>query len=158
MMKNPKNLAIFAGLGGAAGFILGRLVFGLNFHNDKRAEPEILAVLDGQVDAWNTGDIEAYMQDYLKGDDLRFASGGNIESGWQPTLDRYLRRYPDRSAMGRLETVNLDVQVIDKDDALVFGTWALIRDKDRPSGLYTLHMKKIDGNWVVASDHTSSAE
>lgn len=158
MMKNPRNLAIFAGLGGAVGFILGGLVFGLNFHNDKTAVPEILAVLDGQVDAWNTGDIEAYMQDYLKGDDLRFASGGNVESGWQPTLDRYLRRYPDRSAMGRLETVNLDVQLIDKDDALVFGTWALIRDKDRPSGLYTLHMKKIDGNWVVASDHTSSAE
>lgn len=158
MMKNPRNLAIFAGLGGVVGFILGGLVFGLNFHNDKTAETEILAVLDRQVDAWNTGDIEAYMQEYLKGDDLRFASGGNVESGWQPTLDRYLRRYPDRSAMGRLETVNLDVQVIDKDDALIFGTWALIRDRDRPSGLYTLHMKKVDGNWVVASDHTSSAE
>lgn len=157
-MKNPRNLAIFAGLGGVVGFILGGLVFGLNFHNDKTAETEILAVLDRQVDAWNTGDIEAYMQEYLKGDDLRFASGGNVESGWQPTLDRYLRRYPDRSAMGRLETVNFDVQVIDKDDALVFGTWALIRDRDRPSGLYTLHMKKVDGNWVVASDHTSSAE
>jgi hypothetical protein len=97
------------------------------------------------------------MQDYLKGDDLRFASGGTIETGWQPTLERYLRRYPDRSAMGRLETEDLEIKVIDEDDAFVFGTWALIRESDRPSGLYTLHLKKIEDEWVIVSDHTSSS-
>ena len=157
MMKNPKNLLIFASLGGVVGVALGGLIFGLNWQNKAVDKVEILSVLDRQVEAWNTGDIEAYMQDYLKGDDLRFASGGNVESGWLPTLERYLQRYPDRSAMGRLETENFDVQVLDKDDALVFGSWALIRDKDRPSGLYTLHMKKISGDWVIVSDHTSSA-
>jgi len=156
MMKNPKNLLIFAGLGGVVGFVFG-LSLAVVSGNTRGAEDDIRVVLDRQVEDWNSGDVDAYMQGYVKGDGLRFASGGNIEAGWQSTLDRYLKRYPDRSAMGRLETENLDIQVIDKDDAIVFGTWELIRDQDRPSGLYTLHMKKIKGEWVVVSDHTSSA-
>ena len=60
--------------------------------------------------------------------------------------------------MGTLITENFDVEVLDKDDALVFGSWKLIRDGDEPSGLYTLHVKHIDGRWVVISDHTSSAK
>jgi len=163
MMKNPKNLLIFAVLGGVVGLGLGFIAGSFTAEqgstwDQKAARMPIQTVLDRQVDAWNSGDIEGYMQGYLKGDDLRFASGGNIETGWQPTLNRYLRRYPDRSAMGRLETEDLDIQIIDEDDALVFGTWALVREKDRPSGLYTLHMKKIDGEWVIVSDHTSSAD
>lgn len=163
MMKNPRNLLTFAVLGGIVGvglgFVAGRfLATPSSSWNAKASYVPITRVLDQQVEAWNSGDIEAYMQDYVKGEDLRFASGGNVESGWQPTLERYLKRYPDRSAMGRLETENLDIQVIDEDDALVFGTWALIRENDRPSGLYTLHMKKIDGQWVIVSDHTSSAD
>ena len=156
MMKNPRNLIIFAGLGGVVGLIFG-LSLGMINGNTKGAEDDIRVVLDRQVVDWNSGDVEAYMQGYVKGDGLRFASGGNIEAGWQPTLDRYLKRYPDRSAMGLLETENLEIQVIDKDDAIVFGTWELIREGDRPRGLYTLHMKKIKGEWVVVSDHTSSA-
>ena len=162
MMKNPRNLLIFAVLGGFVGIGIGFIAGSFSENQDsawdeKTAYVSILTVLDRQVDAWNSGDIEGYMQDYVKGENLRFASGGNIETGWQPTLDRYLRRYPDRSAMGRLETENLDIQIVDSDDAFVFGTWTLIRENDRPSGLYTLHMKKMDDRWVIVSDHTSSA-
>lgn len=160
MMKNPRNLLIFAFLGGIVGtgfgLILGQL--GDASSPNKSAESDIRTMLDRQVAAWNSGNVEAYMNDYIRGDSLRFASGGNIEMGWQPTLERYQRRYPDRSTMGTLVAENLDVQVIDADDALVFGTWELIRENDKPSGLYTLHVKKIDGTWVIVSDHTSSAE
>jgi len=160
MMKNPRNLMIFAVLGGVVGFVAGLTVSALSKPSGgitKGAETDIRVVLERQVEAWNTGNIESYMQDYMKGDDLRFASGGTIETGWQPTLERYLRRYPDRSAMGRLETEDLEIKVIDEDDAFVFGTWALIRESDRPSGLYTLHLKKIEDEWVIVSDHTSSS-
>jgi len=160
MMKNPRNLLIFAVLGGLTGLGLG---WGLAQLGGERFDAEaeeasIRAMLNGQVAAWNSGDVEAYMQDYLKGDGLRFASGGDVETGWQPTLERYQRRYPDRATMGQLNTENLDVQVIDADDALVFGRWELVRAGDMPNGYYTLHVKKMNGKWVVVSDHTSSAQ
>lgn len=163
MMKNPRNLLIFAVLGGIVGVGLGFFVGSFtsvqsaNFDR-KTSHVSIVTVLNRQVDAWNSGDIESYMQEYLKSEELRFASGGTITKGWQTTLERYQARYPDRATMGQLKTENFEIKVIDADDALVFGSWELERAGDNPSGLYTLHLRKIDGDWVVVSDHTSSTE
>jgi len=161
MMKNPRNLLIFGLIGGVIGlglgFGFGKLTGSSNF-DGVRAETDIRAMLEGQVAAWNSGDVSAYMDDYLKTDALRFASGGDITTGWQPTLERYQRRYPDKATMGTLITENFDVKLLGEADALVFGSWKLIRDGDEPSGLYTLHVKYMDGRWVVISDHTSSAK
>ena len=86
---------------------------------DKGAiEADIRRILAEQDAAWNSGDIEEFMQPYWNSANLRFASGGTIERGWQPTLERYLSRYPDRAAMGVLSFTELEIEVIDADDAL----------------------------------------
>lgn len=123
-----------------------------------KAEADIRNVLAVQDAAWNTGNIDGFMQHYLKSDELRFASGGNINRGWQATSDGYRTRYPDRSAMGTLSFTELEVDVLSLNDALVFGRWKLTRENDMPGGLFTLHMKRVEGDWIIVSDHTSSAE
>jgi ketosteroid isomerase-like protein len=155
-MKNPRNLLIF----GLLGFIAG-LVISFGFGRFQKVSDEtdaIRAVLSAQQDAWNAGDIPAFMQGYAKTDDLRFASGGRIQTGWQTTLDGYLARYPDRATMGQLQFDILEVEQIDADDALVFGRWTLNRAEDTPTGLFTLHFQKSGGDWKVVSDHTSSSD
>jgi ketosteroid isomerase-like protein len=117
----------------------------------------IRAVLAAQAEAWNRGDIPGYMEGYWKSERLRFASDGNITHGWQPTLERYLKRYPDKAAMGALTFTELELTLLAPDAALVFGKWELTRARDKPWGLYTLLLRKIDGRWLVVSDHTSSA-
>lgn len=157
MMKNPRNLLIFAVLGGLVGTGVGWTLH--SFAPEKAVDPaEIISVIDAQQSAWNSGDIEGFMEGYQRGDGLRFASGGKVNTGWQPTLDGYLTRYPDRATMGELAFTDLEVTPLDADDALVFGRWALKRETDRPNGLFTLHFKKVDGEWRIVSDHTSSAE
>ena len=116
----------------------------------------IRQVLAEQQAAWNSGDIPGFMDGYVQDGSLRFASGGSVNRGWQATLDRYLARYPDRAAMGELTFSELEVDVLDEDDALVFGRWRLQREADAPGGLFTLHMVKRGGEWRVQSDHTSS--
>jgi len=117
---------------------------------------DITAMLKRQDGAWNRGDIDAFMEDYVKTETLRFASGGTANYGWQTTLENYKTRYPDRAAMGKLTFSDLEIEVISKTDALVFARWELARDMDTPGGLFTLHMKNIDGAWKIKSDHTSS--
>ena len=115
------------------------------------------ALLRGEA-AWNAGSIEGYMETYWKSPDLRFASGGKVTYGWQPTLDGYLKRYPDRAAMGKLVFSDLDIRILGPDDALAFGAWRLIREKDEPNGLFTLQLKRFEEGWLIVSDHTSSAD
>src|SRR4029079_70739 len=62
----------------------------------------IQAVFRAQQDAWNRGDVAAFMDHYWKSDDLTFSSGGKTTRGWQATFDRYKDRYPPREKMGRL--------------------------------------------------------
>ncbi len=55
----------------------------------RRATPddELFDTLDGiltrQADAWNRGDLEAFMEHYWKSDDLTFSSGGHVARGWE---------------------------------------------------------------------------
>ncbi|WP_017930998.1 YybH family protein [Robiginitomaculum antarcticum] len=142
----------------AGGSYLGRSVWAPKPVDIAAAKTEVKAVLARQQAAWNDGDIDAFMQDYMKSDDLRFASGGNINLGWQVTKDRYLARYPDGEAMGVLAFSDLEIEILGEIDALIFGRWSLARAADNPHGLFTLHMRKSGGQWQIVSDHTSSAE
>lgn len=119
----------------------------------------IRAVLDTQVAAWNRGDLDAFMDGYLRSDSLRFASGGQVRYGWDATLEGYRRGYPDRAAMGTLAFDSLDVTLLADSAALVFGRWALAREASLPpaSGLFTLLFRRAPEGWRIAADHTSSA-
>lgn len=122
----------------------------------------ILGTMDVQVEAWNAGDVEAFMEGYARTDSLRFASGGNVRRGWQAALDGYRRRYPDREAMGTLRFDSLDVRPLSPRHALVFGRWHLQRADDAPNGLFTLLFERRAGAngetaWRIVHDHTSTA-
>lgn len=118
---------------------------------------DIRATLMAQAAAWNSGDVAQFMEYYLKSDALRFASGGTITYGWQTTLERYQKHYPDKATMGTLAFTLHEIDVLTPDTALVFGKWELTRAQDKPWGLFTLVLKKTPAGWRVASDHTSSA-
>jgi len=118
----------------------------------------IRAVLTTQQAAWNAGDIDGFMQGYWQSPDLRFASGGTVTRGWQSTSDRYHTRYTDRAAMGVLNFAELEIVRIGDEDAIVYGRWALERERDTPSGLFTLLFRDIDGSWKIISDTTTSVK
>jgi hypothetical protein len=98
------------------------------------AVSEVRAVLEAQVRAWNAGNIEDFMAGYWRSDSLRFASGANVKRGWQITLDRYKKNYPNRAAMGTLTFSNLEITPLAADAVLVFGAWELQREQDERGG------------------------
>jgi ketosteroid isomerase-like protein len=117
-------------------------------------EKSIREVLAKQVSAWNQNDIEGFMQGYWKSDSLLFI-GAKITHGWDSTLARYKRSYPDKAAMGFLKFEIMRVDFISHDSYLVTGKYFLAREKDNPSGVFTLLLRKINNQWVVVYDHTS---
>jgi ketosteroid isomerase-like protein len=121
------------------------------------AKHQIEQTLSAQADAWNRGDIDAFMEGYAKIPGLRFASGANVTYGWEQTLANYKKRYPDRAAMGMLTFSDLDITVLSPDSALVFGRWRLKTEKGVPNGLFTLLWRKTDAGWRIVADHTSAS-
>ncbi|MDO3626938.1 nuclear transport factor 2 family protein [Mucilaginibacter sp. BT774] len=122
------------------------------FAQDKEA---VAKVLEDQRQAWNRGDIDGFMHGYWKSDSLVFVGKDAPVYGWQKTIERYKRGYPDKAAMGELTFNIIQVKILDNDNAFVLGRWRLKREKDTPGGYFTLWFRKIGGEWKIVCDHTS---
>ncbi|MCX2576060.1 YybH family protein [Pedobacter sandarakinus] len=119
---------------------------------DKQA---ILNVLETQRKAWNKGDLEEFMQGYIKSDSLLFVGSNGPTYGWQKTLDNYKKTYVGKDGMGILTFGIKKVDFLNKDVAFVLGSWHLKREADEPQGYFTLLFKKIKNEWKVIVDHSS---
>lgn len=132
------------------------LLVSMSFFGFAQKKSEILDVLNRQQQNWNKGDIETFMQDYWKSEELMFIGKAGVVKGWQATLDRYLKSYPDRATMGQLKFDIKEVDFHSKKSAWVLGKWHLTRpEKGDVGGYFTLIFKKINGKWLIVSDHTS---
>lgn len=119
----------------------------------------IKKVLTTQQECWNNGDIDGFMKGYWNSEDLVFTSLNYQPAyGWKNTLERYKNSYPTKSSMGKLKFNILDLKLISKTTAILKGKWELIRDKDRPNGLFWLDLKKFDEDWLITKDSTISFE
>ena len=123
--------------------------------NDPREE--IRAVIQTQQDAWNRGDIDAFMNGYWRSKETVFVSGDEIMRGWQSVLERYHRKYSDRETMGTLTFSELQIDLLSGDAAVALGRWELKRKIDNPHGRFTLIFRKTPEGWRIIHDHTSAA-
>jgi len=97
----------------------------LTVFSQSNDEAPIRKVLNDQVAAWNQGNIEGFMQGYLKSDSLMFIGAKGIKWGWQTTLDNYKKGYPDTTAMGKLSFNLLVVKKLSPEYYFVVGRWDL---------------------------------
>lgn len=118
-------------------------------------EQEVRAVLEKQKDDWNRGDVRAYMQGYAP--DTIFVSS-EVARGSGPVLERYLKKYPNREAMGTLTFSEIEIRLLGTEHASVIGRWALTRSAaggGNTGGRFTLLLRKTAAGWKVMLDHTS---
>ena len=125
----------------------------------KRADDAsaIRAVLDAQVTAWNAGNLEDFMVGYWRSPKLTFFSGGRKLEGWDATIERYRKNYQSEGKeMGKLQFLDLDIQNFGR-GAVVRGRYELnMSDGKKPTGLFTLVLRKFKKDWKIIHDHTSS--
>jgi len=118
---------------------------------------EIQSVLTAQQDAWNHGDIDAFMNGYAQSASTVFVSEDEVRRGWETVRDRYHMRYSDRAKMGTLSFSEIEFTMLSPDAAVVLGRWKLKRENDEPHGRFTLIFKRLPAGWRIVHDHTSAA-
>ena len=118
---------------------------------------EIQSVLSAQQNAWNRGDIDAFMKGYAQSTSTVFVSGDEVGRGWETVRERYRVKYSDRAKMGALSFSDTEVAMLSPDAAVVLGRWRLKRANDEPHGRFTLIFKRLPEGWRIVHDHTSAA-
>jgi uncharacterized protein (TIGR02246 family) len=118
-------------------------------------ETEVRNVLAKQNAAWNRGDVDAFMVGYWEDDSLMFIGKSGVTYGYKNTLANYKKNYPDTTVMGKLTFTLIQVKQLSTEYFHVTGKYYLTRTIGDTSGHFTLVFRKINGNWVIISDHSS---
>ena len=103
----------------------------------QEARRQIDTLIERQVGAWNRGDLEGFCAEYTE--DTVFISPSGRTQGRSQVLERYRRRYPDRSAQGTLAIDILDFTGHD-------GTEVSMLGDARPS---RIHSVSVVGRWTL---------
>jgi len=122
------------------------------------AVAQIRSVLRAQQDAWNRGDIDAFMNGYARSRSTIFVSEDTVRRGWETVRARYRKKYSDRAKMGLLTFSDLEITTLSSDAAVALGRWKLKRAQDRPHGRFTLIFRRLPEGWRIVHDHTSVAK
>lgn len=118
-------------------------------------ENAIRQLMQQQTEAWNQGSIRAFMDTYWQSDSLLFIGKNGITYGWQATLERYKKSYPDTVAMGRLQFNLLEFKQLAPDLCFLVGGFHLQRRIGDLQGHFTLLIRKVNGAWKIVADHSS---
>jgi len=118
----------------------------------------ILKVIADMQAAWNRGDFHGYMAGFLN-PGVVFVSKGRFQSGWQGTLDHYIRDYgASVETRGEVRFYDIKVEMLGPDAAQLISRYELNRPKAAQRGINTRLMRKVDGRWVIALNHVSAEE
>jgi uncharacterized protein (TIGR02246 family) len=119
---------------------------------------EVRAVWNAGVEAWNRGDLDAFMTVYWNSPDLVFFSNKTETRGWQQTLDRYRATYKSEGRqMGTLDFPKLEFKVLSPEAVLARGQWRLkMPDGKESTGMTSVTFLKLPEGWRIVHDHSSS--
>jgi uncharacterized protein (TIGR02246 family) len=109
------------------------------------------------TEAWNRGDLEAYLAGYWESEKTRWITRGKIIRGVNAIRAMYKSLFDSPEKMGKFEVKELEVDILTDSDALVVGQWSHTAGQLVRQGVFTVYMKKLEGEWVVVIDHTSAA-
>jgi hypothetical protein len=136
-------------------FLIVAIALSVTSLAQSKDEAEVRSVLAKQNAAWNRGYIDAFMVGYWENDSLMFIGKSGVTYGYKNTLANYKKNYPDTTLMGKLTFTLIHVKQLSSEYFHVTGKYYLTRTIGDASGHFTLMFRKINGKWVIISDHSS---
>ena len=104
-------------------------------------------VLDDQAAAWNKGDLEG-MRVTGSRRSCRSSRATTASRAGRRLCERYRARYQgEGKEMGKLRFSDLEIELLSPESALVRGRFTLETSKGKPTGLFTLILKKLPEGW-----------
>jgi beta-aspartyl-peptidase (threonine type) len=123
---------------------------------------EIQEMLLASAASWNAGDLDGFLDDYWRSDELTFSGDTGVTRGWDDVRTRYLNSYwAPGASRDSLRFEGIEVTPLGSDHALALGQYVLYRPEEggrvTSSGFFSLVLWKPNGHWKILHDHTSAA-
>jgi len=118
---------------------------------------DVTKVLLAQQDAWNKGDLNAYLARYKDAADTIAILAGPVR-GLADIRAAFHINFPKSEAMGNLEQSEVEVRELGPNFALAIGKYHLSRSKKyggETEGTFTDVFEKTDKGWLVIFSQTS---
>jgi len=146
-----------------AGLLAGSLVLAACVHvavvrrptsDAAEARAGVAAMLEHGARAWNCGDLDGFMSDYVS--DATFVTGRGVVRGVAAIRERYAPRFGPGGVRDSLSFRDLDVDLLFPDVANAVAYYVLMRgDSVTATGPTSLVVRRVDGRWRIVHDHSS---
>lgn len=114
------------------------------------------ADLDSSAAAWNRGDLEGFLADYLPEPTTTYVGSSGLVVGIEGIRGRYAPLFREGAARDSLRFRDLRVRPLGDSTALAIGRYVLHHaDSVTSTGIFTLVLRRADGGWAIVHDHSS---
>jgi uncharacterized protein (TIGR02246 family) len=122
-----------------------------------RQQLDVVKVVLAQQDAWNKGDLDAYLSHYKDAPDTQ-AVLATLVRGIDNIRAAYKANFPNKDSMGAIEDSEVEVRALGDSFALATGKYHLVRSRKaggEVSGTFTEVFEKTPDGWkIVFSEST----
>ena len=116
----------------------------------------ILATLTSSAQAWNRGDLDAFMDSYEPDTTTTFITKNGVLRGRAAIRTTYASRFAPGATHGTLTFPSLEIDLVAPGVANVIGQWRLSNgDSTSSSGYTSLVMRLHNNAWRIVHDHSS---
>lgn len=122
--------------------------------DEEIARAEICAMMDRSAVAWNRGDLEQFMEDYV--DSATYVGSRGLLHGRTAIGAHYAPRFAPGATRDSLSFRGVEVRLVADALAQVVATYVLTRgDSVTATGPTSLLMRRTSGRWRILHDHSS---
>lgn len=138
------------------------IVAGVLACNSERPPPPnpslvVAEMLELSALAWNRGDLDGFMSDYLADTATTFVSRGRAQHGFDWIRTNYAPSFAPGAQRDSLRFEDAEARALGSDFMLATARWVLYRgDSVTASGPFTLVLRRHNGDWRIIHDHSSS--
>lgn len=118
------------------------------------AREGIQAMLDHGAAAWNRGDLDAFVSDYVP--DATFVTSRGLVRGVAAIRERYAPRFAPGGVRDSLSFRDLEVDLLGPEAGNAIAFYVLMRgDSVTSTGPTSLVVRRVEGRWRIVHDHSS---
>lgn len=122
-----------------------------------RQQLDVAKIILAQRDAWNKGDLDAYLSFYKNAPDTE-AVLANLVRGVENIRAAYKQNFPSKDSMGNIEDSDVEVRALGDNFALASGRYHLMRSKKAGGpveGTFSELFEKTSAGWqIIFSEST----